>query len=357
MNVRVFSLIVAAGLALAVPLVPNAQSVPENWDKYSWEIPVRRGEYIPIDGGTLGTLSAGFTEDANRTFGGASLYYDENGNPVTVAVSGQVHYNDDAVVAQTGVIAWTDISTYRLWDGPCRGCADHPRQQAQTSDVARFEWTGPRGGRLTMNGVTQKMAEAFTGLPLIAPTDYSGVYLMVFRTASLQGDGSVYQGEGTHLVRLTSVAELRSYVTDVDVRFPPWGSVALPPTGAHLYDAVILTGPPWMLYDSTWMPTLPSGATPEFTFWFGDDGAGRLLGVVLANGTRTVFDRGYEYPRVYGTSDRIVGRRLPSPAQPDVMLEFALFRISPQTLDGAFKLPCSQISPGPQPMPPCSPYD
>ncbi|MCK9539036.1 hypothetical protein [Dokdonella sp.] len=64
-----------------------------------------RGEYIPVDGGTLGTLSAGFTEDANRTFGGASLYYGQDGTPVTIAVAGQVHYNEDAVVEQTGVVA------------------------------------------------------------------------------------------------------------------------------------------------------------------------------------------------------------------------------------------------------------
>ncbi len=110
-----------------------------------------------------------------------------------------------------------------MWDGPCRGCADHPRQQEQTSDVARFEWTGPRGGRFTLNGMTQTMAWAFSGLPLVAPTDFSGEYLMVFRLANPTPEGSVYQQESVQLVRLTRVAEPRTYETRVAPRdIPPW---------------------------------------------------------------------------------------------------------------------------------------
>ena len=289
-----------------------------------WDIPILKGEYIPANGGTLGGLGLTFTETTPHVFGVSTFYYDVAGNPVTDATGGIVEYVDDVTTQTTGIVARVNMSFYRMRNGPCRGCADHPRDQVQTSDVGKFEWTGPRSGRYTVNGQSQDMVEAMSGPPLVAATDFSGVWMVVRRFVSgeppdyaMSGDGIVRGG----VVQVIPVTEARSYrIENVALGQPPAG-VPLPPANSRRYD-VRCIGP-------TYFGTDPAHPGPrcafdelspnanEMTLWFDDLNLGRALNVVrdqMNNNERVIRNNGTEKPRLYATSDRIVWRqKLPSP--------------------------------------------
>lgn len=319
----------------------KAAANPPPWYHYTWDIPIIKGEYIPINGGTLGSLGLTYTDDANRTFGVSTFYYDAAGNPQTDATGGVITINDDDTLRRTGVIASTPISYFKMSNGPCRGCADHPRTQTQTSDVGKFEWTGPRSGRYTLNGQTQDMVEAVSGPPLVAPTDFSGRWLLVLRSDFAPTDAApdaFTHSEAVGFVDIVPVSQARTYtvVNSPPQGFPPYG-VDLPPSGARLYD-VICTVPATITTPAPCrLNLLTNFASTEFTFWFDNNNVGRLLGVKRVADTRTVFDYGFEYPRAYGVADRIIGR-LAGPAFADGsglrIVEYALFRASPAVSAG-----------------------
>ncbi|MBX3690422.1 hypothetical protein [Dokdonella sp.] len=345
------TLALAAALAVGAPALAappdggaaatKAAANPPSWYHYAWDIPIIKGEYIPINGGTLGSLGLTYTDDANHTFGVSTFYYDAAGTPQTDATGGVITINDDATLRATGVIASTPISYFKMSNGPCRGCADHPRTQTQTSDVGKFEWTGPRSGRYTLNGQTQDMVEAVSGPPLVAPTDFSGRWLLVIRSdfapATAAPDVFTHH-EFVSFVDLVPVTQARTYtvVTSPGQGLVPVG-VDLPPPGARLYDvtctvpATINTPAPCRL---DWFL---NGSSTEYTLWFDGNNVGRFLGVKRVADTRTVFDYGFEYPRVYGVANTVIGRK----AQPAVwdgvyytIDEFALFRASPAVSAG-----------------------
>src|SRR5690606_22546895 len=139
----------------------------------------------------------------------------------------------------------TDVSFYALSDGPCRGCADHPRSQQQTADTGLFEWTGPRGGRLTVNGQTQDMVEAFSGPPLVAGLDLSGTWLLMMRYDSLRYVVTPpYQShtEQVAFVQITA-APSRSYeAMPYDGSYESYGPVPLPPPGSREFDVTCASG-------------------------------------------------------------------------------------------------------------------
>lgn len=324
----------------------KAAANPPPWYHYTWDIPIIKGEYIPINGGTLGSLGLTYTDDANRTFGVSTFYYDAAGNPQTDATGGVITINDDATLRATGVIASTPISYFKMSNGPCRGCADHPRTQTQTSDVGKFEWTGPRSGRYTLNGQTQNMVEAVSGPPLVAPTDFSGRWLLAIRN-DISPDDMYSTAPPTHreavsFVDLTAVTGTRTYtvVTQPGPGVPPFGSVALPTPGARLYD-VTCTVPatitnPVAPCHLEWIALGGSGMN-EVTAWFDDNNVGHLLGVKRVGDNLTVTDFGQETPRLYGVNDKIVGRvaDVPSFASERFwLMEFALFRAGAETSYG-----------------------
>ena len=308
----------AFGLAVLVAGAAQAADPPSGFRPWSWDIPILRGEYMPTNGGTLGTLSVGYTDDANRTFGGATMFYDAEGNPVTQAVAGQVHFNDDAVVSQTGVIAWTDVSFYALSDGPCRGCADHPRSQQQTADTGRFEWTGPRGGRLTVNGQTQDMVEAFSGPPLIADIDLSGYWFVVERLHRFSGadDAEAFESFQLNTVRIVAPSGSRTWETTVslaDGYTEPYGSVPLPPAGSREFDVECIDC--YSAYNvASDIFSGKRGVDSSATIWLDASNRGRGLPVRPLGSRRVVTDQGMEHFRAYATQDRIVFRRNPYPA-------------------------------------------
>lgn len=318
-----------------------AQAAPPSWYHYVWEIPVIKGEYMPTDGGTLGTLGLTYTDDARHTFGVTTSYFDTAGHAVTDATSGVITLNDDDAVRRTGVIATTPITFFHMADGPCRGCAPRERTQTQTADTGKFEWTGPRSGRYTLNGQTQAMVEAVSGPPLVAATDFSGRWLLAIRDDQARAvtPDDVAHHEAISFVDLAPVTEARTYevVTSPSEGLPAHGSVALPPPGARLYDVTCVgavTASPASPCRLNW---LGYNSSTEFTLWFGDDNVGHFLGVKREGDHRVVFDYGFEYPRVYGVGDKIVGRRGSPAALAEViyrLTEFALFRAGTETSAG-----------------------
>lgn len=347
---------VLARCALLIPVLgycgtaATAAPPPPDWYHYSWSIPIEPGNwYSPLS--TLGYVTFGITEDSRSIFDGTTYFFDDDGDPVTQVIgNGVVQFNDDGVVSDTGVIASVDFQSANRSDGPCRGCPDHPYTTTFTNDQLHMEWTGPRAGTLTVNGVTQDMVQMFTGLPLVYPTDFSGTWIMVWRFDELYYGVTPNQDihyEKVAVVNLTAVTAPRTYtsVTDPLQGVAPYGSVALPPPGAYLYDVTCAAASP----GCDMLTSSGDASANQWTMWFDDSNAGRFMDVRApssSSGTYVVADKGQEVTRVYGTEDRIVARRL---FYPDVdaygLEEFAFFRIDPSTLTGAWRYPPCSTNP------------
>lgn len=342
----------AVAFALAAGMA-SAAELP--WNHYSWDVPFQTGDYVAVPGGdstTLGAMTISVTSDARRIIGGALYYYNPEGNTVVQAIAGELSLSDDVTLRESGVIGKGALTAYDMKGGTCRGCAPRDRVNTPTGEVIEWKWTGPRAGTLTIDGVTQKMVHAYSGPPLVAPNDFSGDYLMVFRRDSGTSANDTNHSESVSTVRLTRVTQPRTYeaVVDTGPSVTPWGSVALPPAGAALYDAHCVSRycPLWYVGAS---PPLyhprDGGSDPhEYTIWFDDAGNGRLFAAELKGGKRAVADRGAELMRVYGNSERVVGFRAKPKSWPNPIIEeIGLFRIDPETLKGKWRLPaCSPLS-------------
>lgn len=359
MKKHVFSLMAAAGLALAVPLAAVAADPPQfDWQHYSWEVPLEFGEYVAVPGGdsvNLGSLAIGVTPDSRNILGGALYHYGADGKMIVQGINGTLTRNDDITLATTGVIARGPLTAYDLANGPCRTCPPGSATATPTSEEIAWEWTGPRAGTLTIDGVTQKMVHAFSGPPLVAPVDYSGDWLMVARQ-DVEDDTGRTHSEGVYRVGLVLVQGARSYsvVDDPWPGYQPWPHDLLPTPGSRLYDVVCLERScPFIALTASNHP--PAGAAREYTLWLAEGGSGRLLAVNESGGLRTVVNNGFEYPRVYATPQFMMGREDESPleavAQIVARMEFSLQRIAPQTLNGNYhRPPCGPEAP---PAPAC----
>lgn len=339
----------AVAFALAAGMA-SAAELP--WNHYSWDVPFQTGDYVAVPGGdstTLGAMTISVTSDARRIIGGALYYYNPEGNTVVQAIAGELSLSDDVTLRESGVIGKGALTAYNMKGGTCRGCAPRDRVNTPTGEVIEWKWTGPRAGTLTIDGVTQKMVHAYSGPPLVAPNDFSGDYLMVFRSETGANATGTSRAESVSTVRLTRVIQPRSYeaVVDTGPGTAPWGSVALPPAGAALYDARCTSHycPLWAVASSPYRPR-DGGSDPyEYTFWFDETGNGRLFAVELKSGKRTVADRGSELMRTYGDADRIIARQAKRPGWTwPLITEVGFFRIDPETLKDEWRLPaCSPL--------------
>ncbi len=345
-----------ASLALALPLA--AWAATPDWQKYSWDVPLEFGEYIAVPGGdsvNLGSLAIGVTPDSRNTLGGAIYHYGNDGRMIVQGINGTLTRRGDETLSADGIIARGALTSYDLSGGPCRTCPPGSATATPTQEQIHWEWTGPRAGTLTIDGVTQKMVHAFSGPPLVQAADYSGDWLMLARLDDDDGSGRVHY-EGVYRVRLVLVQGARSYSV-VDNPWPghqPWPYNLLPTPGSRLYDVVCLERScPFISFTTAYYP--PTGAVREYTIWLDEGGSGRLLAVDESGGQRTVVNSGVEHARVYATPQFMVARRdlreAAVVAHTTVFSEFSLQRIAPQTVNGDYhKPPCGPEAP---PYPAC----
>lgn len=329
---------VLLALCGAAMLVPAFAQVPR-WYQFSDAIPVEDGEFY-VPGGTNGSLSIAIAD--NGVVGGAVYFYTPTGELVAQAISGSLVRNDDDIVRETGEIAYVDLETYALSDGPCRGCPYSDRTQVRTSDVTRLVWTAPRIIEFTVNGVTETAVGLVSGPPLVAPTDFSGTWLLVARSnlgPSLDEPPS-FEGElvvAVTLAPFTPVAEFfilpeGTYDDIVFTEFNPPDPAVLPPAGARFY-SVACASPECnlnLLFD----PPVTSIAT-SYVIWMDAGNQGRLL-PLRGYG---VVDNSIEVPRLYAGGDRIVGHgRVYRGELYPGLVEVALTRL-PYGFDGRWTLP------------------
>lgn len=338
-----------AALALAAVLAAGAAQAadPPTWDQYSWDVPLLFGDYIAVPGGqstTLGSLTISRTPDARGITGGAIYFYDPAGKLVTQGVNGTITYSDDLALAQGAPLATTPLTAYAFSNGPVRGGPAKDPVVTPTGDQITWEWTGPRAGTLTVNGVTQKMVHAWSGPPLVEATDYSGTWLLVGRTQlapSLDEPSRIIPR--TFGVRLTRVTEARNYVGRPDLApgQEPWGDYGLPPADAVLYDIRCESFNCWPEDLRTF------GPGDAFTLWLDPSGKGRVLSATREGDAWVVLDIGLEQSRAYAEADRILGRRLPAVGTSWVIIyEFALLRLGPDTLPVWWDLPACEVREG-----------
>lgn len=332
---------VLLALCGAALLVPAFAQVPR-WYQFTDAIPVEDGEFY-VPGGTNGSLSIAIAD--NGVVGGAVYFYTPTGELVAQAISGSLVRNDDDIVRETGEIAYVDLETYALSDGPCRGCPYSDRTQVRTSDVTRLVWTAPRIIEFTVNGVTETAVGLVSGPPLVAPTDFSGTWLLVARTdygdLSLEGPVGLH-GELVVAVTLAPFTPVQEFFIlpdgtydDVGLVFNTPDPAVLPPAGARFY-SVTCASPECNLtpmFDSA----LYAAAT-SYVIWMDAGNQGRLL-PLRGYG---VVDNLIEVPRLYASGgDRIVGHGRDYRGEPfHGLVELALTRL-PYGFDGRWTLlPC-----------------
>src|SRR5690606_7124008 len=173
------------------------------------------------------------------------------GQMVVQAINGTLVRNDDDTVRETGEIAYVDLDTYALSNGPCRGCAYHARDQVLTSDVTHLAWVAPRTIEFTVNGMTETAVGLLNGPPLLAQSSLTGTWLRMRYSDSVGFDTLLDDPnfppdhiESVDVVLIEPVDEAIDFTfaegdPPPHVVVPPDPSV-LPPAGAELYEVTCL---------------------------------------------------------------------------------------------------------------------
>lgn len=311
---RIAALLTLSVAPFLLPGIASAQVPPPDWYHFNTPIPIEQGEFY-IPGGTLGSLSIAIAD--NGIVGGALYFYSDTGELIVQAINGTLVRNDDDTVRETGEIAYVDLDTYALSNGPCRGCAYHARDQVQTSDVTHLAWVAPRTIEFTVNGMTETAVGLVNGPPLRPATDLSGTwvrvrYLYDAPWALLEQDPDLVPGhtESVDVVRIEPVPGPFSFrFATGDVHPPvirPSDPRVLPPfAGGYDLYRVTCASPDCRLNFVTWTQF---GATDQY-LWIDAGNQGRQMAVrPTGPASGEVFDYFLEAARLYVSGDRIVGR-------------------------------------------------
>jgi hypothetical protein len=316
-----------------------AGTAPDPWTYYAFPIPIEQGEYFSPDG-TLGSFGIGITNDDRHILSGATYFFDDQGTQIVQPTGAVVTYNDDATLRATGILASADIATVSRSGGPCRGCAPGSGVDTPTGDPLPIDWTSPRTARVTVNGQTETLVNAMTGPPLVAPTDFSGKWMVIWHY-EIHAHGGVGAGhqEDVFPVKLRAIPQGRRYQVEVttDIGNSPIG-ITPPPSDSRLYDITCAgTAPCDLEKFQSFFTNTPNPS--NYTLWLRDDNQG---GIVVSRHTTTGFDvigdAGQEFPRAYASGDVIVLRRAPFPTMTfaDQIQEAELIRTGP-TFDGTWE--------------------
>lgn len=358
---RIAALLTLSVAPFLLPGIAAAQvPPPPEWYRYAQPIPIEDGEFY-VPGGTLGSLSIAVAD--NGIVGGALYFYSDTGELIVQAISGTLVRNDDDTVRETGEIAYVDLDTYALSNGPCRGCAYHGRDQVLTSDVTHLAWVAPRTIEFTVNGMTETAVGLVNGPPLLPTTDLSGTWLRVIYSekisyARLAGDpnSEPEHHEKVELVRLTRLPGDWSFTFadgDLPVSPPYFDLAALPTPGADLYELECAD------VDCVREEVYYDFGSDKNILWMDSGHRGRVMPVRTTGATSAeVFDYGMEVPRLYLSGDRMVGRAATHRGEPLYFFEEQTYvRVPEAALGGDWRfLRCLALQDlPPEDRPPCNP--
>ncbi len=172
---------IAMALALASAILPVGASAqeggPVDRNTLSQHVRPAAGGWFQSRG-NLGNINFDIS-DSGVVAGTWSTM--RNGQAIWYYFQGRIDYPDYASSNADGVVAVANAGLYEVTaPGGCLTCAYQPAQMAQTGTMA-LEFTSTRTGRFIYNGTTIPVVAWLQGVPLIAPRDYSGEWLVLTR--------------------------------------------------------------------------------------------------------------------------------------------------------------------------------
>jgi hypothetical protein len=171
----------AAALAVAsaiLPAIGKAQEGgPVNRDVLTQDVHPTAGGWFQSEG-NLGNINFDIS-DSGVVAGNWST--SRNGQAISYYFQGRIDYPGYESSNADGVIAIANAALYEVTSGGgCLTCAYQPAVLTQTGTMA-IEFTSTRTGRFIYNDTIIPVVAWLQGLPLIAPRDYSGDWLILTR--------------------------------------------------------------------------------------------------------------------------------------------------------------------------------
>ena len=324
--------IVSSAPASTVALYAGAvASTPPPSEVTEFQIPIK-----PAVGGWIspasnfGGISFDLNFDLDRPVANGEWQFQENGSARVVFFQGLLVYSSHEQLVQTGIFATLDSPTFTFtgrsdYSNPVVGSNGTP---VFTGRNIRIQFRSPRDGTFIDNPGqpdqrSHHIVGTLRGLPLVAPVDYSGDWVLIGRR-----DSASQHDEAVVRVALSSLAAPSGFrVVDASGSAAPFG-IATPQAGARLYrlqcvDADV--GGCQVLKDVLLSRCGSScvAGTGTMLLWINPDETGRLGSVTEeANGTIALYDLGVPDTLAFGDTDRINLRRKESSA----LFEFQIVR-------------------------------
>lgn len=265
----------------------------------------------------FGGISFDLNFDVDRPVANGEWQFQENGVAKVVFFQGTLVYSSQQQLVQTGVFATLDSPTFTFsgradYSDPVVGSNGTP---VLTGRTIRIEFRSPREGTFIDNPGqpdqrTHHIVGTLRGLPLVAPVEYAGDWLLIGRA-----DSASTHHEAIVRVGLSAEATPTAYrVVDLSGSAPASG-VEAPESGARLYrlqcvdsNLAACQSLKNALITSCATACLPG--TELTLLWINPNETGGLVSATReSNGTIALYDFGLSDMHAFGDTDRINIRR------------------------------------------------
>ena len=300
------------GLVLAALLAAGPALAATAVNRLEFQAPLR-----PAVGGwyssqtNLGGVTFDIINSDTRPIVAGNWTYFENGTPKTGFFQGDMQYKTPAEALSSGLIASFDIPTFELV-----GRSDYVDPvfsggtALMTGRTVRMEFESSRAGTFIDNlGQPDErrfpVVASLRGLPLVAPTDYSGEWVASVR---FENPGAHYQSVGIVKIRAYSGPEMYN-VTSLFGNSTP-GGVPIPDSDARRYEVTCPdTGSSSTACALVHICGLNCLSGREVNLlWMNADEKGSFAGATAQSSNTALYDIGWPSMVAYGYEDQIVIR-------------------------------------------------
>jgi len=304
---RFSTLILGAALSLAATLA-QAQV-----DRHEFQIPIgpaSGGWFSPGNG--FGGITFDINADLGRPVMSGSWLHNREGSTRTWVFQTDVVYSTPQEVLATGIIATAHSGLFTIND---RSDFDSPlpydAPAVDTGHTLSFEFVSSRTGRVIYDRgksteLTRPIVGTLTGLPLIAPRNYAGEWLVAARIEAPQA-----HRESLVRVIATPIDTPASYT--ISNPFNSTRNRSIPQEGARLYriDCAPATSQESCelisnLADRCGLMCVPG--TSILVLWMNPDENGSLSVGTLSGTSMTFYNFDNDEMRAYGQHDVVVAR-------------------------------------------------
>lgn len=304
---RFSTLILGAAFSLAASVV-QAQV-----DRHEFQVPIgpaSGGWFSPGNG--FGGITFDINADLGRPVMAGSWLHNREGTTRTWVFQTDVTYSTPQEVLATGIIATASSGLYTVND---RSDFDAPvpydAPAVDTGHTLWFEFTSSRTGRVIYDRgrpteLIRPIVGTLTGLPLIAPRNYAGEWLVAARI-----EAPASHRESILRVIATPIDTPASY--SVVNLFPSNRVKSVPQTGARLYRIACAANTSQencdlVLNISDGCSPLCNAGSTSLILWINPDENGGLSVGTLSGTNMTFYNIDNDELRAFGQQDVVVAR-------------------------------------------------